>query len=92
MKLRLSKRSIDDATYQGFKEESREHYLSESELQRLGAVLSRIEFERSGLPQTVGSIPQKALGTSPTTILGPEELFCNKWTNFHNIRDTRWPL
>ena len=41
---------------QRFKEEGRERYLSESELQRLGEVLSRIEHERSGLPQAVAAI------------------------------------
>ena len=41
---------------QRFKEESRERYLSASELQRLGEVLSRIEYERSGLPQAVAAI------------------------------------
>lgn len=41
---------------QRFKEEGRERYLSESELQRLGEVLSRIEHERSALPQAVAAI------------------------------------
>ncbi len=41
---------------QRFKEESRERYLSASELQRLGDVLARIEYERSGLPQAVAAI------------------------------------
>ena len=39
-----------------YREESRERYLSESELQRLGDVLARIEAERSALPQAVAAI------------------------------------
>ena len=39
-----------------YKEESRERYLSESELKRLGEVLARIEYERTASPQAIAAI------------------------------------
>jgi integrase len=39
-----------------FKEESRERYLSESELVRLGETLAKIESEGTTLPQAIGAI------------------------------------
>ena len=39
-----------------YREESRERYLSESELQRLDDVLAKIDAERSALPQAVAAI------------------------------------
>ena len=39
-----------------YKEESRDRYLSESELKRLREVLARIEYERTASPQTIAAI------------------------------------
>ena len=56
---------------QRYKEESRERYLSESELQRLGVALTKIEAEETAPPQAVAAVRLLVLtGCRSAEILG----------------------